>query len=246
MLPARCALGSALSDPAEAEVEFRKALDQDSNSVCALDGLAQLLLTGGRYDAALTYWRHAVQLQPEDMDLQLSLATGTYKAAKARQAAGLPDEEGSRVADAVQLFTKLLKSHPEMTAAHFTLANIYANEGRYREAADEYREVVNRNPADTQSLFAEAKALLNVTAYTDALAPAKDYVRRKPNDPAGHVLLGIVYRGLGEYTKAEPELELGAAKEPDDFDAQYQLGFVLAHLGKRQQALPVLRSRRWR
>lgn len=242
LLQAHCALGSVLSEPSAAEAEFRNALASDPKMVCALDGLARVLLNEGRYDAAMDYWRQAVQLQPDATDLQLSLATATYKAAKARQDAGQPELEGAGVADAVQLFTQLLKSHPDLTAAHFTLGNIYANEHRSREAADEYQVVTRQDPANIDALGAEVKALLNVSAYTDALAPAKQFVSRKPKDPAAHVMLGMVYRGLGDYAKAEPELELGAASEPDDFEAQYQLGFVLAHLGKPQQALPRLRK----
>lgn len=239
---AHCALGSVLSEPSAAEAEFRKALESDPNLVCALDGLAHSLLNEGRSDAAMDYWRQAVRLQPDAADLQLSLATAMYKAAKARQAAGQPDVPGAGVGDAVQLFTELIKSHPELTAAHFTLGNIYANEHRSREAADEYQVVTRQDPANTDALGAEVKALLNVSAYTDALAPAKVFVSRKPQDPAAHVMLGMVYRGMGDYAKAEPELELGATREPEDFEAQYQLGFVLAHLGKAQEALPKLRK----
>jgi tetratricopeptide (TPR) repeat protein len=242
LLQARCALGSVLPDPAAAETEFRKALAANPQLVCALDGLAQVLLSGGRYDAALDYWRQAVRLQPDAPDLQLALATATYKAAKARQGDGLPPVEGSTVADAIRLFTELLRKHPGMTAAHFTLGNLYANEQRFREAADEYRVVVRQQPANTVALAAEVKVLVDASAYTEALAPAREYVRQKPDDSSGHVLLGMVYRGLGDYAKAEPELSLGAAKAPDDFEARYQLGFVLAKLGKPEQALPQLRK----
>lgn len=239
---AHCALGSVLAEPSAAEAEFRKALDSDPKLVCALDGLAHALLNEGRYDAALDYWRQAVQLQPDATDLKFSVATATYKAAKARQAAGQPEVDGARVTDAVQLFIELLKSHPNLTAAHFTLGNIYANEHRSREAADEYQIVTRQDPANTDALGAEVKALLNVSAYTDALAPARQFVSRKAKDSEAHIMLGMAYRGLGEYAKAEPELELGAAGQPDDFEAQYQLGFVLAHLGKLQEALPRLRK----
>jgi tetratricopeptide (TPR) repeat protein len=242
LLQARCALGSVLPDPGAAEVEFRKALAVNPRLVCALDGLARVLLNGGRFDAAQDYWREAVRVQPNDPDLQLALATAIYKAAKARLGDGLPPVDGSTVGDAIHLCTELLAKHPDMTSAHFTLGNIYANEQRFREAADEYRAVVRQDATDTSALAAEVKALVDVTAYTDALAPAREYVRQKPDDSSGHVLLGMVYRGLGDYAKAEPELELGAAKAPDDFEAHYQLGFVLAKLGKPDQALPQLRK----
>jgi len=242
LLQAHCALASALKDPSAAEAELRKALDSDPNLVCALDGLAQVLSNGGRFDAALAYWKQSVKIQPDDLDLQLSLATATYKAAKARKDDGLPEIEGLRVADAIQLFTDLLQRHPDMTQAHFILGDIYATEHRFREAADEYRVVFSQDSANADALRGEVQALLNVSDYTDALSPAKSYVSRKQNDASAHVMLGMVYRGLGDYAKAEPELALGAAKTPDDFEAQYQLGFVLAKLGKSQQALPLLRK----
>jgi tetratricopeptide (TPR) repeat protein len=242
LLQARCALGSVLTDPVEAETEFRKVLALNPNLVCALDGLAQVLLNGERYDAALPYWRQALQIQPDDVNLQLALATGIYKAAKVRQAAGLPTADGAGVVDAIQLFRSLLKSHPDMPAIHFALGNIYTSEQSYRKAADEYQEATHLNPRDTVALAAQVRALLNVTAYTEALAPAKDYVRQRPNDASGHVLLGMAYRGLSDYAKAEQELEIGVAKAPDDFEARYQLGFVLARLGKLQQALPQLQK----
>jgi tetratricopeptide (TPR) repeat protein len=242
LLEAHCALGASLEDPTQAEDEFRKALAVNPQLVCALDGMAQVLVKQRRYDAAIDEWRQALKIQPDAPDLQLALATATYKSAKARQADGLPAVDGAGVADAIQLLTDLLKSHPDMTAAYFTLGNIYANERRDREAADEYQEVTRRDPTDMVALAAQVKALIDASAYTEALVPARDYVHRKPNDPVGHVMLGTVYQQLGDYAKAEPELELGAAKAPDDFEAQYQLGLVLARMGKPDQALPQLRK----
>ena len=136
LLQAHCALGSSLGDPTEAEAEFRKALAVNPQLVCALDGIAQVLVKERRYDAAIDYWRQALRIQPDAPDLQLALATATYKAAKAREADGLTAMDGAGVADAIRLLTDLLKSHPDMTAAYFTLGNIYANERRNREAAD--------------------------------------------------------------------------------------------------------------
>jgi tetratricopeptide (TPR) repeat protein len=136
----------------------------------------------------------------------------------------------------------LIKSHPELTSAYFTLGNLYANERRDREAADEYGEVTRRDPTNTVALAAQVKALIDASAYTDALAPARNYVHQKPNDPLGHVMLGTVYQQLGNYAQAEPELELGVAKAPENFEARYQLGLVLARMGKPDRALPQLQK----
>lgn len=242
LLQARCALGSVLSDPASAESEFRKALAVNPQLVCALDGLAQVLLQEKHYDAAVDYWRKAVRLQPDAPDLQLSLATAIYKAADARQNSGLPAAKGSTVADSIHLFTELLSKHPDLTAAHFTLGNIYASQKLFQKAADEYRVVASQDPSNTIALAAEVKSLIDAGAYSAALEPARDYVDRKPDDPSGHIMLGTVYREQGDFAKAEPELELGVTGAPDDFEARYQLGLVLVRLGKPEKALPQLRK----
>jgi tetratricopeptide (TPR) repeat protein len=242
LLQAHCALGSLLGDPTEAEAEFRRALAADPQLVCALDGIAQVLVKERRFDSAIDYWRQALRIQPDAPDLQLALATATYKAAKARETNGLPAIDGGGVADVIRILTDLIKSHPDVTAAYFTLGNIYMNEHRNREAADQYQEVTRRSPTDTIALAAQVQALIDASAYTEALGPARDYVRRKPTDPSGHVMLGTVYQQLGDYPKAEPELELGAARAPGDFEARYQLGSLLARMGKPAQALPHLQK----
>jgi tetratricopeptide (TPR) repeat protein len=242
LLQAHCALGSSLSDPAAAEAEFRQALAANPQLLCALDGVAQVLVKEKRYDAAMDYWRQALRIQPDAPDLQLSLATATYKVAKTREADGLPALDGAGVADAIRLLTDVIKIHPDMTAAYFTLGNIYANERRDREAADEYKEVTRRDPANILALAAEVRALIDASAYSEALAPAREYVRRKPKDPSAHVMLGTVYQQLGNYAQAEPELQLGAAGAPNDFEARYQFGLVLARMGKPDQALPQLQK----
>lgn len=242
LLQARCALGSALPNPDSAKVEFRKALAKNPHLVCALDGMAQILAEEGKYAVAADDWRQAVRIQPDEPDLQLSLATAIYKAAKARQANGLPPVNGSTVADAIRLLTQLLSKHPAFTAAHFTLGNMYGNQKLYLKAGSEYRVVDIQNPTDTVALAAEVEMLINASAYTKALAPARDYVRLEPNNYLGHILLGNVYFELGDYAKAEPELARGTAMAPDTFKARYQLGVALARLGKPDQALPQLRK----
>ena len=79
LLMARCALGSSLGDLTDSEAEYRKALAVNPQLVCALDGIAQVLVKERRFDAAMDYWRRALRIQPDAVDLQLALATTTYK-----------------------------------------------------------------------------------------------------------------------------------------------------------------------
>ncbi len=237
---ARITLGSALSDmgkPEEAEAEFREALKTDPKSVPAMDHLAQVLAAQHRYDAAIRYWNDALKIQPEAPEILLSLGAAIYEGAIAKEAVGVLGARNTGSKEAIGILTDLTKQHPGMKAAHFTLGNIFANEARFREAADEYAQVTRIDPHDTVALLASIKALVTVSAFQEALAPAQGYISEKPADPEGHLLLGSVYRGLGEYSKAEAELARAVSGLPDDFQAQYQLGFVLARNQKPKEAL---------
>lgn len=240
LLQARCALGSVLSDPAQAKEEFRKALTKNPRLVCALDGMAQILAGEKRYAAAADDWRRAVKIAPDAPSLELSLATAIYKAAEAREVRDLSPVPGSTVSDAIQLLSNLLRKHPAFTDAHFTLGDMYANQKQYLKAAKEYQVVVRQSPTNTIALAAEVEMLVDASAYSEALAPARDYVVRKPDGALGRILLGTVYLELGDYTKAKTELARGVAMAPDSFKARYRLGVALARLGKPDQALPQL------
>ena len=208
-----------MGQAAEAAAEFREALRTDPNSVYALDHLAQELASERRYSAATKYWKEALALQPDSPEIVLSMGIAAYQSGDSNES--------------IRVLTALLKDHPGMKSAHFSLGNIYAHESRFREAADEYTEVVRLDPQDHVALLAKVKALTTVSAFQDALAPARDYVRQKPADPEGHLLLGSVYKGLGEYEPAELELTLAVAELPNDPQAQSELGSVLARNQKQ-------------
>ena len=61
----------------------------------------------------------------------------------------MPPIDGAGVADAIHLFEELLKSHPDSTAAHFTLLPTFT---QMRSAIAKRRmntsKVTRRNPAD--------------------------------------------------------------------------------------------------
>jgi len=177
MMLAHMALGSALSDmskPAEAEAEFREALRLDPKSVAAMDHLAQALAAQRRYDSAMRYWNAALALQPESPDLLLSLGATAYEDAAVKEEEGIIGAKDAGTKEATRILTELIRLHPDMKDAHFTLGNIYANEARFREAADEYTEVTRLDPKDTVALLARVKALATVSAFQDALAPAQE------------------------------------------------------------------------
>jgi tetratricopeptide (TPR) repeat protein len=226
LLAAHNGLASALRETGQldaAQSEFRAALKIDPLSVDALSGLTKILIEQKRYSAAI----QCLQDAPADNGLQLNLAIAYSKNGDKDQA--------------IAILSSLVKSQPDLALAHFNLASVYAQQNRFREAADEYGKALGLDPSNDVARVSLVKALTILSQYSEALPLIEDHARRHPKDFEGHKLLGIVYRGLGRDAEAEAELRRAVEMRPGDYESRYNLGFILARLGKPGEALPQLR-----
>lgn len=110
-------------DLAKAERDYTLALKGEPKNTDALHGLAAVKLRQGQFEAAESYYLRVLEADPKD--------GAAY--------AGLLNLRGQ--ADPVQSESRLknlLSSQPDSAAAHFTLGNLYAQQGRWNEAQQAY------------------------------------------------------------------------------------------------------------
>ncbi|HEX7156051.1 MAG TPA: tetratricopeptide repeat protein, partial [Burkholderiaceae bacterium] len=171
MTAAHNSLGSVLvrmGEGAAAEAQFREALRLDPDSVPALDQLARRLAAGRHYESAIHHWKRALALQPDSTGMALSM--------------GLAASQGGDPDEAIRVLAGLVKAHPEMKAAHLALADIYAHESMFREAADEYGEAVRLDPGDDAARSREAANRLEKTSAREARLQQLAEKRRKAGE----------------------------------------------------------------
>jgi tetratricopeptide (TPR) repeat protein len=230
-IAARNALGTALQDSGQldrAAAEFKAAIKLDPKSVYALDRLAEIDFAQQRYAPAIELWEQAIHLAPTDPELRIKLAVAYSSSGDSNRAIGI--------------LTGLLKSAPDLAAAHFNLATVYAREKRFREAANEYRSVLRIEPSNDAARLAVAKAEHSVGNDEAALPFIQAYARRHAQEFEAQLLLGNVYRGLGRYADAEGALLRAVQMNAGDYETRYALGFVLARERKPRAALPQLQK----
>ena len=194
-------------DPASESADSAAHID----SVEALNGLASLLESKGRYTAAISYWKRSFAIKA-DAATGVSLGIALY--------------QDGKLQDATDSLQAVLKINPDRKDAHFALAGVYAHEKRFREAAVEYGLAFQLDPTDTETLIAKTNALISAEAYAEALEPAQECVRRMPGDWKSHLLLGGVESELGRYQEAEDNLRFVIASQPDNAVALYEMGRV--------------------
>jgi tetratricopeptide (TPR) repeat protein len=191
-------LYAALGRPADAERQYRRALEIDNQLFMAKANLAMLLATGGRLEEAEKLLREAHAVQPRQAGisfnlglllaeqgkreeaermLRASLAADPRMAAAAFNLAVLVGQK--RPSEAVPLARKAAALRPEEPRYAWTLAFFQARSGDLRGAAKTLEALLQAHPehGDAYGLLAEVYARLGRSAEAQAL------LRRRPPPP---------------------------------------------------------------
>ena len=213
-----------------------------------------------QYDKAVETARTAVQKQPKNDDLKLTLA---------RQLA-----DTGQVEQGIEMARGVLNSNPKSLESYYQLAQIYTdlrrwNEAsetldaaekqaskkedrtmiafqramladrakRYDEAETEFKKVLDADPNNALTLnnygfmLADRNVRLN-----EALTMIRKAVQLEPTNYAYLDSLGWVYFRLGQYTQAEDDLQRAISRGASDPTVHDHLGDVYEKTGRLKQA----------
>ena len=126
----------ATGDQPRAQSAFERALEDDPNNFDANLRMGMLLRQDEKYEAALRYLQHALEIRPGDVGVRYQIATAKLSLGQVEQARG--DLE-SLVAEA-----------PNFTEAHVSLATVYYREKRKADG-DRERAIVEKLNAEKQA-----------------------------------------------------------------------------------------------
>ncbi|MDX1390147.1 MAG: tetratricopeptide repeat protein, partial [Acidobacteriota bacterium] len=178
--------------PEEVLTELARAVELEPNDWELVWVLSDRLLDIGRSDEALEYLDGLVETDPFDSLLRLDrararLATGDLRGAHqdANHVFELAAVDHDRavafsligqalarqmdIEKANAAFESALAIEPDLTSAHFGLANIAGQTGRYREAVTSYRRVIAANPGHLEARLGEITALALMGQEAEAI-----------------------------------------------------------------------------
>jgi tetratricopeptide (TPR) repeat protein len=172
-LEARLNLGLALSllgRPGDAEMEYRRALEQQLEGdqiYLAHSGLGAALAAQHRTAEALPELELAARLKPESADARYNLGTALAELGRNQEAA-------SELAAAIHL-------QPGDAEAHRLLAVALAAQGKRNQAAEEFAAVAQLRPDDAVSQYNLAIALARAGRLDEAIAHLSAALRLQPD-----------------------------------------------------------------
>ncbi len=136
---------------------------------------------------------------------------------------------------AARFYRDALRANAAAVGVHYALGSIYANSGKYNDAAQEFREELKLNPHDSLALW----KLGEVTLRTDPRA-ACDYLERSltlnPYLPQARLAYGRALLRQGETEKAVQQFEQVERLAPEEDSVHYHLANAYRKLGRLKEA----------
>ena len=211
--------------PDRARSEWAAALEQNPQSIAALDGMAKQLIAQGNYRAVVELLRSA----PKNDDLAIDLARAYAQAGSLK--------------DAEDVLRKATAENPSSFQLTRALVGVLVDQHMLERTFEEPVEIAEHYATEhPNNLEAQRLYLQMLVAWIPAGAQAGDLARAtpvaqrllaaSPKDPYFLYVNGMLERQSGDYKTAKEHLEKSIARDPSDDRPHYELGMVLASLNE--------------
>jgi Tfp pilus assembly protein PilF len=189
---------------AEAERQWRRALEDNPENQFALSNMGMALLEQKRYGEAIAYLEKVIALRPRFAAPRIHLA-------RVHMAQGRKEE-------AEVEFRRAIEFYPLSTNARNTFGRFLLEEGRLNEAAVQFRASVESIPTeDGWAGLAEVYTRQNNASQAEVAW--REVVQLNPFDSRARFALGKLYLASGRFAEARKELEAGLLIDPENAEA---------------------------
>ncbi len=207
---------------AEAEEIFRQILGAYPDQADAMHLLGGLYLQAKRPDLAEARVRQAILVRKEPA-FYLTL--------------GLVLQFVNRHTEALELYEKLVREHPEFIEGFVHLGVVLSIQGKFEEAATAFQHAIRLNPNHLQAQGNLGIVLCHLTRYDEALWLLRTAVSRSPRSADFRASLAAALYGTNQLDAALVECKEAVGLNPQHAHAQNLLSLIYRMLGRTKDAL---------
>ncbi len=178
---------------AEAEREYKRAIELNPNYATACHWYSNFLKDSGRYDEAAAAIKRAYELDPLSSVISSNLS---------RMYQSLNNHEAS-----IENSRKMIELDPNFGGAYIDLGISYLKKGRNAEAVAAMEKAAELRNRESQVLSTLGYVYAASGKRTEAIATVKELEARYSRKEATGLIIAAVYAGLGEKDKAFEWLE---------------------------------------
>jgi tetratricopeptide (TPR) repeat protein len=226
------------------------------NNVAHCD-LGSALLDLGRVEEALTQYRKALEIRPDDAMAHHNLGAalsrlGRFDEATAHYRKALEIQPDSvevhcdlgtalvrlgRFDEALTHYRQALEIRPSYAMGHNNLGNFWASRGRLDEALAQYRQALEIDADCVMARCNLANLLAGAGRLDEAVAQYRQILESQPDYAAAHTGLGAALAGLGQFDESLAHYRKVLELKPNNVTAYHDLGAFLADRGQFEEAL---------
>jgi tetratricopeptide (TPR) repeat protein len=194
----------------------------------ALNNAGEALNKLGQADAAVEYYRRAIDADPTYIPPINNLACARL--------------ERGDIAGAVALYQDALAIEPDEPWVTINLAKALSRQGQQNQAVDRCRRALQIHPELAEGHFVMAGILLRQGHIDQAVAEYHAALRLKPGLPEAHAELANLLAGQGKLAEAIPHLQQAAEGNPHNSDLRERVAMALTTVGRDEEAAAELRK----
>jgi len=192
----------------EATLRVRKS--RNTLNAGELNNLGLVCLDRGETAEAIRHFEAALDLAPGDRVMRGNLA-------EAKAAAG-------RIRDAIDLLTALIEEQPDDAQAHFAVADLFLNQGWFRDAENALRLARQFGATSLNIINLEGIVLREQYRYQEAIQKYDEGLQQAPDNAPLLINRAIAQSCLRQDEQAEADYRQALTIAPDE--ASFQFGYA--------------------
>ncbi|MBI5612440.1 MAG: tetratricopeptide repeat protein [Gammaproteobacteria bacterium] len=225
----------SLGENAEAEHCLRQALGLRPTADTHFF-LGNVLAAQNRFEEAVTSYREALALDPQNPMAHNNLGRALYRLGRHQEAAealrealrlrpdlvevrfnlGVLHAEQHQLEEAVASFRETLRLRPDSVEAYQSLGNALGQMGRYDEAVACYRQALRLRPDNVDVLCNLGQYLVKQDQFDEAVACFRRALARRPDHADAYVYLGNAFANQGLVEEAADAYRRALERQPSD------------------------------
>lgn len=247
----------------EAEVYFKKALEDDDEGIEAYKGLGDIKTELKDYTSAESYYKKALKIEQTNVPVLVSMAEMYLLQGKIDKgieiltnaevnspsdvnilvALGNAYFERETWALAKQYFDKALKNKPNLPSAYFGIGKSFRKQKKFKEAVESFDKVISIDSKFAEAYYEKALILNGLGNIESSSENMVKYLELKPNSGKGKSFYGRTLYELEKYEEA-----ISVFKELSQSDTSYSstaylfLGRIYSKLKSKDSVTSVQNS----
>ncbi|MGH9588201.1 MAG: tetratricopeptide repeat protein [Acidobacteriaceae bacterium] len=249
-------------ESAEAEQAWRAILLAKPHNAEALAHIGLLEARQNHYNAAITYYRKAIAIDPKFPGLETDLGLALFKtsqfpaAAQAFQAAlraapadqrltiliGMAYYGAARYAHAIPYLRRAAQNDPSSLPLRLTLAHSCLWAKQFPCVLTVYKQILLLNAESAEADMLAGEAMDAMGNVTGAITQFRSAERVNPKEPNVHFGLGYLLWTQKQYSEAQKEFQAELDNNPKHGKARAYLGDTLVRQNDYARAEPELKK----